>query len=227
MATADLALQTEPNRFILDGVDYQAYKAAADALGERPFRATFDGQRIEFMTTSTRHEGWKSFVGRMVEALSEELGLDIACFGSMTMRREDMERGLEPDECYYIQSEPLVGNRLDLDLEQDPPPDLAIEIEVTRSLLNRIDIYAALAIPEVWRFDGEHFQVLLLDESGRYEAAESSRSFPTLPLDEFSRFLLMREGTGDSKTIRAFRAWVRANLVPPTAAGDPPPPTVS
>jgi Uma2 family endonuclease len=176
------------------------------------------------MTTSTRHEGWKRFVGRMLEALSEELGMEIACFGSMTMRREEMERGLEPDECYYIQNEPLVRQRLDLDLEQDPPPDLAVEIEISRSLLNRIAIYEALSIPEVWRFDGDHFQVLLLGESGRYEPAESSRSFPTLPLDEFSRFLGMRERTGDSRTIRAFRGWVRANLVPPAAGGPPLPP---
>jgi Uma2 family endonuclease len=227
MATAELAIQTEPNRFVLDGVDYQAYKKAADALGERPFRATFDGQRVEFMTTSTRHEGWKRFVGRMLEALSEELGMDIACFGSMTMRREDMERGLEPDECYYIRNEPLVRHRLDLDLDQDPPPDLAVEIEVSRSLLNRIAIYAALGVPEVWRFDGERFQVLLHEEGGRYEPAEASRSFPTLPLDEFARFLRLREATGDSATIRAFRAWVRANLVPPPGGGSPPPPAVS
>ncbi len=227
MATADMALQTEPNRFVLDGVDYQAYKMAADALGERPFRATFDGQRVEFMTTSTRHEGWKSFIGRMLEALSEELEIDIACFGSMTMRRDDMERGLEPGECYYIQSESSVGHRLDLDLEHDPPPDLAVEIEVSRSLLDRIGICAKLGIPELWRFDGQHFRVLRSNESGRYESSDSSLSFPMLPLDEFARFLLMREGTGDSRTVRAFRAWVRANLVPPPAAGELPPPAVS
>jgi Uma2 family endonuclease len=226
MATVELAQLIEPNRFVLDGVDYQAYKRAADALGERPFRATFDGRRVEFMTTSTRHEGWKSFIGRMLEALSEELEMDIACFGSMTMRRDDMERGLEPDECYYIQSESLVGHRLDLDLEHDPPPDLAVEVEVSRSLLDRIGIYAKLGIPEVWRFDGEHFQVLLLDEAGGYEPARSSLSFPMLPLNEFARFLLMRERTGDSRTVRAFRAWVRANLIRPSA-GDPPPSAVS
>lgn len=222
MATAELAQMTEANRFVLDFVDYQTYKKVADDLGERPFRATFDGRRMELMTTSTRHEGWKSFIGRMLESLSEELGIDIACFGSMTMRRDDMERGLEPDECYYIRNEPLVRHRLDLDLEQDPPPDLAVEIEVSRSLLNRIHIYATLGIPEVWRFDGDQFQVLLLDESRNYEPAETSPSFPTLPLEEFARSLRMREGTGDSRTVRAFRAWVRANLAPP-AAGDPPP----
>jgi Uma2 family endonuclease len=191
----------------------------AESFGERPIRNTFDGGRIEVMTTSPRHEGWKSFVGRMIEALSEELGVDIASFGSMTMQRDDAKRGLEPDECFYIQNEPAVRGRLDLDFEHDPPPDLAVEIEVSRSLLDRIGIYAALGVREVWRFDGERFRVLLLNATGHYDPSDRSAAFPTLPLEQFSRFLLMRESAGDSPTIRAFRAWIRANLAAPPAAG--------
>jgi Uma2 family endonuclease len=227
MATAQLAPSTVEQRLVLSAVDWQTYKAIADALGERPIRITYDGRRMEIMTTSPRHEGWKSFLARMLEALSDELGIDIACFGSMTMQREDMARGFEPDECYYIQHEPLVRNRLDLDFDHDPPPDLAIEVEISRSVLDRISIYAAMGVRELWRFDGERFRILLLNEAGQYEPSETSPSFPRLPLDEFVRFLRQRESLGDSQTVRAFRAWVRANLLPPPpAAGGPPAPAL-
>jgi Uma2 family endonuclease len=227
MATAELAQMTEQNRFVLGCVDYETYKTVADALGERPFRATFDGRSIELMTMSPRHEGWKAVIGRLIDALTEELEIEVAAFGSMTMRREDLERGLEPDQCYYVQNEPTVHGRLDLDLEQDPPPDLAIEVEVSRSALDRMGIYARLGIGEVWRFDGEQLQVVLLNPSGTYDPIEASRCFPMLPMEEFTRFLRMREGTGDTQVVRAFRAWVRANLVRSPAAGTSPPPAVS
>jgi Uma2 family endonuclease len=227
MATAELAQMTEPNRFVLGYVDYQTYKTVADAFGERPFRATFDGRSIELMTMSPRHEGWKAIIGRLLDTLTEELEIEVAAFGSMTMRRDDLKRGLEPDQCYYVQHEPTVRGRLDLDLEHDPPPDLAIEVEVSRSALDRMGIYARLGIGEVWRFDGESLQVVLLNDAGRYCPVDASQCFPMLPMEVFARFLRMREGTGDLQLVRAFRAWVRANLAPPSAAGGPPPPAVT
>jgi Uma2 family endonuclease len=217
MATAQLAPLTGEQRFVLSGVDWKTYKTVADAFGERPLRITFDGQRIELMTTSPRHEAWKSTFALLIPVLCEELSVDFACFGSMTMRRDDMEKGFEPDECYYIQNEPTVRGRLDLDLEQDPPPDLAVEVEVSRSALNRMSIYAAMRIPEVWRFDGEQIQVMLLNRAGSYEPADRSAAFPALPIDDFAHLVRQREGMSDIQLMRACRVWVRTNVLSPPA----------
>jgi Uma2 family endonuclease len=219
MATVQAPPAVE-QRFRLDGVPWASYVKIGEGLEGRRVRLTYDRGSLELMTLSPRHEGWKSFIGRMLEALSDELGMDIAAFGSMTMQREGVKRGFEPDECYYIRNEPLVRGRLDLDFETDPPPDLAIEVEVSRSVLDRIGIYATMGVGEVWRFDGERLRVLLLTDAGRYEPSDVSPSFPTLPIEEFARFLRQRETLGDSQLVRAFRAWVRATLLPP-AAGEP------
>jgi Uma2 family endonuclease len=126
----------------------------------------------------------------------------------MTFQREDLARGLEPDECYWIEHESVVRGRDDIDLETDPPPDLVLEIEISRSALDRMSIYAALGVPEVWRWDGTKLAVNLLTRRGTYRMSDRSKAFPFLPLAEFARFL---EPTKLSETqlLRSFRTWVR------------------
>ena len=119
-----------------------------------------------------------------------------------------MLRALEPDECYWIANEISVRGRVDLDLDIDPPPDLALEIEISRSMLDRMSIYAALKVPEVWRWDSETLSVHLLTARGTYRASKRSKTFPFLPLDEFAAFLT-RADLSETKLIRAFRSWVR------------------
>jgi len=214
------APETGEQRFVLTAVDWPSYLKIADGIGERRVRATYDGARLELMTTSPRHETWKRSLGRMVEAMCEELGIDIACFGSFTMQREDVARGMEPDEGYYIANEPAVRGRLDLDLAHDPPPDLVIEVEVSRSLLDRLAILAALGVREVWRFDGQTLSISVLNEHRRYVTADRSSCFPFLPVNEFAAYARMRDGMGDSELLRTVRAWVR-DRVAPLAGGNP------
>src|SRR5262245_4764115 len=109
-------------------VPWKEYVAYCDSLGERHIRVTYDRGEMEVMTTSSRHENRKTLLRRLVEALTEEMSIDIAGYGSMTHRREDLERGLEGDECYWIAHESAVRGKIDLDLENDPPPDLFLEI---------------------------------------------------------------------------------------------------
>jgi Uma2 family endonuclease len=142
--------------------------------------------------------------------LTEECGLSLRGFGDMTCDREDLERGIEPDECFYIVNEPLVREKEELDLTVDPPPDLAVEIEITRSTRGRMGIYAALRVPEVWRFDGESLTVHRLTPEGVYEVVERSAYFPSLPLSELAGFLKMRTEMDENSLVREFRAWVRA-----------------
>lgn len=219
MATAEVSAE---QRFVLSGVDWQTYVGFGDLLDERHVRLTYDGWNLEFMTISPEHERSKHLLGRFVEALVDELEIDIAGYGSMTFRREDLERGMEPDECYWIANEPLVRGRTDLDLAVDPPPDLALEIEISRSALDRMAIHAKLKIPEVWCWDGETLRVYLLGPNGRYTQSSRSRAFPFLPLDVLAQFLRTDGDVSETQLVRQFRLWVREQVRQGWPANPPP-----
>src|SRR5207248_8848460 len=143
---------------------------------------TYDEGRLEIMTLSPQHEILKKFIGRLIEQLTLELDIPIKSLGSTTIARKDLERGLEPDECYYIGRERLVRGRMKISFRKDPPPDLAVEVDVSRSSVSRQRVYAALGVPEMWRYDGE-LHVLHLQANGEYVERERSLSFPFLPID--------------------------------------------
>lgn len=203
MATV-AAPPSERQRF--SQVSWAEYVAYSDGLGERPIRVTYDRGEMEVMTVSPKHDNRKKLLARFVEALTEEMSIDIASYGSMTCRREDLERALEGDECYWIENESVVRGRTDIDLEVDPPPDLFLEIEISRSLMNRIGILAAMGVPEVWRWDGVNLRVMVLRD-GEFKTSDRSLAFPFLPLAEFAEFL-QRTGQSETQLIKSFRAWV-------------------
>lgn len=157
-------LPISESKVLLQGVSWSTYQALVQDLAEKPNkRLTYDHQWLEIMTPLPEHEANKRLLGRIVEATTEELGLEIYSLGSTTWSREDLQRGLEPDECYYITAESQVRGKKRIDLTVDPPPDLAIEIDITSSSLDRLEIYASLRIKEIWRFDGERLLIYVLD----------------------------------------------------------------
>jgi Uma2 family endonuclease len=168
MATAELlADRPDGQHFLLHGVDWETYCKLRDALRGRHLHLTYDRGSLELMTLSLGHEWYGSMLGRFIETLTLELGLPLKSAGSTTLDREDLERGAEPDRCYYLEHEPLVREKEEIDLTVDPPPDLALEIDVSRSSIKRLGIYAALKIPEVWRFNGERIWVISSRRKGR------------------------------------------------------------
>jgi Uma2 family endonuclease len=145
----------------------------------------------------------------MVETMTEELGIPIRSGGSTTLRNQLKDRGLEPDECYYVANERAVRGRKRIDLSVDPPPDLAIEVDISSSSLDQLAIYASLGVPEVWLYDGAVLEVHQLLSDGNYAKQTRSPAFPFLPLDEVERFLARRNETDETTWIRSFRAWVK------------------
>lgn len=138
MATADIATYDQPlvpseQRFVLPAVNWETYKDVSRALTGHHIRLTYDGENLEFMTISPSHGNFSRLLGRFVVVLTEEAGLPLKSFGDMTCENEVVGRGLEPDECFYITNESAVRGREKIDLTSDPPPDLAIEVEITRS----------------------------------------------------------------------------------------------
>jgi Uma2 family endonuclease len=189
----------EEQRLRLSLIPWETYVAYSDGLGPRHIRVTYDRGEMENRKSRLRH---------LVDVLMEEMDIEVVSSGSMTCRREDLLRGLEPDESYWIEHEPQVRGREDIDLEMDPPPDLALEIEISRSTMNRMAIYAALRVPEAWRWDGETLSVHLLSARGTYRQSDRSKAFPFLPLGEFVEFLA-RTDLSEMQLVRSFRGWVR------------------
>src|SRR6266478_1708430 len=138
---------------VLEDVDWKTYSRLLKAFEERPgIRLTYDRGALEIMPL-LEHDIDGRFLGRIIIALTEELGLPILCGGSTTLRRQLHQRGIESDECYWIANEPRMRGRRALNLQRDPPPDLAVEVDVTSSSLDRLDIYATLGVPEIWRLE--------------------------------------------------------------------------
>jgi Uma2 family endonuclease len=199
-------------RLVLDGVRWQTYTRLLRIFDDRHLRITYDRGALEIITLSPEHERFKCLLSYLVLALVEELGWNMASFGSMTFKRRKKRRGLEPDECYWIQNEPKVRGKDKIDPRRDPPPDLVIEVDWTHSSLDRLAIFAALLVPEVWRFDGHDFHVHILGPDGRYTEREQSRAFPFLPMNELARFVAMRSNQSETDIVRQFRTWVRARI---------------
>jgi Uma2 family endonuclease len=191
-----------------DNVSWEQYEKLVEDPAYYHVRVTYDQGRMTLMSPLPIHDRVKTLTGRLIEFAAFELDIPISSFGSTTWKRRDLARGLEPDECYYVQSEPLVHGRSDIDLRRDPPPDLAVEIDITRNPLNRPSIYAALGVGELWRYDGKRFEFVRRNAGGSYEQIQTSAALPfmTAPIvDRFITLMLQNENAG----LRAFRDWLR------------------
>jgi Uma2 family endonuclease len=194
---------------VLSGVRWQTYESLLADVDNRRFRLTYDRGNLEIMAPQFRHESYADALGVLVKALAAAAKVRVKSAWSTTFRWEDLERGLEPDRCFYIRNLPAVLGKLEIDLADDPPPDLAIEIDIMSSCLDRLAIYAALGVPEVWRFDGEQFEVLLRRDATGFDRADASPTFPSLPINEVAEPLNAVVALDDATQERRVRAWVR------------------
>jgi Uma2 family endonuclease len=198
-----------PDHLLLWDVSWELYEKLLEETADRRLYITYDEGSLEVMSPSPEHESGKTNLAIWVAVLAEEKNIPIAKRGSTTLKREGLKKGLEPDECYYIQNERAVRGKKRLELPDDPPPDLAVEIETSRRLINRLPIYAALGVPEVWRSDGQRVECLVLGAEGKYQTVDNSRAFPFLRVGELQRFLAMYPEKDETTILRALREWVR------------------
>jgi Uma2 family endonuclease len=199
---------SDQQHLVLDDVSWEFYEQLLREIGDRAIRVTYDNGWMEIMSPLPKHERWKTRIGRMIEILSLELRVPVETLGSTTFKREDRKKGLEPDECYYVQNEAAVRDKDELDLTIDPAPDLAVEVDITRRSIPRQPIYAALGMPELWRFEGKRLLVLHLAPDGKYHAAEASVAFPFLPMKQFEAFVLRLKDEEQIRVLCEFRDWV-------------------
>ena len=208
-------MQAEVSRtFLLEGISWTSYVSLLRETQDQRVRMTYDRGTLEFMTLSLGHEAYGNLIGRLIETFTLELDIEIYPGGSTTFHKKARQRGLEPDESYWIQNAAQMRGKREYDIQNDPPPDLAIEIDISRSSLDRLSIYASLGVPEVWRFDGETLTVHVLKE-GVYSVSGQSLALPLLPPSELMRILAESNEENHHELVRSFLAWIRRGFQPP------------
>ena len=200
-------------RVVLDEISWSTYLAILEDTGNRRGRIAYDRGILEIMSPSKAHEQIKKLLARMIEAFTEELDIDICSVASTTFRREDLKQGIEADECYYIENAAAVRDKEEIDLTIHPPPDLAVEVDISRKSAWKLDIYGALGIVEVWRYDGDAIRVYVHRKAGNYDEVQQSTVLPKMPVLELESFLSRRAEQSETEIIRSFRDWIRNNVV--------------
>jgi Uma2 family endonuclease len=197
-------------RVVLHGVSWETYESLlADHVDRSVPHFTYDRGELEILSPSTTHEEDNRTLALLVEIVASELSIDVRNVGSMTFRRRELKQGFEPDTSFYIENEDRVRGRSQIELAVDPPPDLVIEMEVTRSAIPKLPLYANVGVPEVWRSDGERVVILRL-VNGEYMESPVSEALPPLTSETLTEFLIASRSLRRSMWLRHVRDWARA-----------------
>ena len=208
-----IAESVSPDRaVVLHDIPWETYVALRDMPENENIRMTYDHGELEIMSPSPLHEGIAAMLGTLIDVWTIELNIGMKSCRMMTIRRAELKRGFEPDNCYYIQNEPRVWDKTELDFSVDPPPDLAIEVETSRSGVRKMKIYASFGIPELWRVDRHGLRVYELSTAGEYVPRETSLCLPGFPVAKAQEILLQLGSVRQTTVVRSFRDWVRENV---------------
>ena len=195
---------------IFRNIAWDEYKTIVKALGNAPrFRMAYDDGTLQIMTTSPKHERIKMLLGWLVLELAKAAGQPFDSIGSATLMNDEVRKGTEPDNCYYLQNASRVIGK-DIDLNIDPPPDLAIEVDLSSPSLKKFPIYAALGVPELWRYKRGRVKFYQLGIND-YEEISPSLAFPFLSPDVITEHIRMGLEQGPMPMLRSFADWVRTN----------------
>jgi len=194
-------------RRVLFGVAWEDYLKLLDATADLYLRHTYDEGTLEMMSPRQEHDWLGKLIARMIETFALAADLPIKSIGSTTIRAAKGGRGLQPDQTYYLANEPLVRGKDTYDPQKDPPPDLAIEVDVTNTSLPRLPVFARVGVPEVWRLD-EHRRLRFYRlTKAKYKEVENSIAFAFLKPADLMRFVNRRAEIGENAVVREFVEW--------------------
>jgi len=194
-------------RVIFHHLNWEGYQQILQAIGEsRCTHLTYDRGTLEITMPLEEHEFYRELMGLFIRILVVEMGLKIKTMGSTTLNREDLERGAEPDNAYYIQNQPQVAGKT-VNLQQDPPPDLVLEVDITHTDINKPALYASMEIPEFWRFNGQLWRIYQL-QGEKYQEVEISPTFPMVPKTKLYEFLAQAQ-EDEVAAEQSLRQWVQ------------------
>lgn len=196
---------------VLEGVSWQTFKALLADIGDsRASRIAYDRGTLEIRMPLTEHEEPKRLIENFIEVMIDELEVEARSLGALLLEREDLTRAVEPDSCFYIQNESIVRGK-SIQLPADPPPDLVIESDYTSSSLNKFNIYAAIGVPELWRYRQQTLEVYQLI-GDNYKLSATSIAFPFLPIAEVANFIEQSKTIGQRTAVRLFRQRIQEIL---------------
>ena len=198
---------------VLQNIDWPTDSRFLRLFADKRFRHTYDRGSLEIVSPIYfEHDNPAYVLGRFVDDLTDELNLSLRAGRCVTLRYRKKQRGLEPDHCYWIaNASRMRGKRGRIDFRTDPPPDLAIEVEVSRTVLKRLSIYASLAVPEIWRLRKKTLTFHVLRD-GKYCVEPKSLAFPHLASANLTPFIEQFGDADDTGLVRQFRDWVRQQL---------------
>ncbi|MGL4622242.1 Uma2 family endonuclease [Chroococcidiopsis sp.] len=200
-------------RLILKDVSWDDFEQILAELGDRrASRLAYYKGILEIIVPLAGHENGKEITGDLIKVILEELDIEFRSLGSTTFKRQVMNAGVEPDACFYIHNEAAIRGKERIDLNFDPPPDLAVEIDFTSDSEIKKNSYAALCIPELWIYNGRSLNLYVLQDR-QYIATEKSLTFSNLPLAEvIPQYVNRSKVEGRNRAIKAFRRWVAEYL---------------
>jgi len=196
-------------RVVLGHVSWETYESLlADHADARSPRFTYSEGMLEIMSPSSEHEKLNQVLATIADLVAEEQEIEFENLGSTTFRRQDFNRGTEPDSCFYIQNVERIRGKKEIDLRVDPPPDLVIEIEITSPAVAKLPVYARLRVPEIWLHDGRAPRILRLS-GDQYENYDRSGVLPSLTQSVLSEFCEQSKTLTTLAWRRMVRTWAR------------------
>jgi Uma2 family endonuclease len=188
----------------LQDVGWDEYEYFITQMGSHPgYRVSYNCGRLIVMSPSPEHEDYKESIYSLVRVMAVEWGIVLESRGAATFKSKRLAKGVEPDTCFYVQNARRIIGRRTITLGVDPPPDVAVEIDTTNESLSKFHIYAALGVPEIWRYDGEKAHFYQLSETS-YQEIQSSIAFPLLTAEDLTRFLEQSKTEGQTAAVAAF-----------------------
>jgi Uma2 family endonuclease len=194
-------------------VSWDEYEELLEQIGEAPgLRITYDNGSLHAITISAEHEKYACFINSLIAGIRLRLRMNILAFGSATMRKPKRSAGYEPDACFYVQTAALIGNKIDLDFETDPPPDIVVEVDVHHDSRPRFRVYAALGVAEIWRYDGQTMTIYHLSEGHeeQYVARDTSAALPMLTAQLLTEIIERMRNEGELIALLAFDEWLQS-----------------
>lgn len=204
LAAFDSLLDGVSRCILINDVSWEEYEFYLDIFAERAgWRLAYDGGKLEFMPPTINHERYSTVFNDFVREVCMFFDIELESAGSTTFHSKILNKGVEPDECFYIQSASKIQGKVDLK-KPYPIPDIAVEIDITTESLDKFPIYAALEVPEIWVYDGKHLAFYELD-NGNYHQIPHSRALPQLSAMDLERFLEISKKQGQTAALKSFR----------------------
>jgi Uma2 family endonuclease len=200
----------EDTEVIFHGATWEEYEELLDQVGEAAgLRISFNDGTLKVMSLSSEHEKYVRFIEGLIVAIKLRLRINIVSFGSATIRKRRKSKGNEPDACFYVQTAATIGNRIELDFSIDPPPDVVVEVDIHHDSTSNDEIYAALGVPEIWRYDEWAMSIYRLQD-GEYVVADISQALPMLSGQTLTEYLNRMRRDGEFEALLAFDEWLQS-----------------